>query len=352
MTGSARFLSFVVAVAMASATAVLATGDTASGGPPAPTDGAIEVARVPTPVREAALDYWTPERLAAAQPLDVTLGAESASTPTPQALNTYAKKVKKPYTGAMKAATGALFFTLPGSQSGWRCSGSAVEGETEIVVWSAGHCVYNAPDAFSCTDPPDPEPEGPCEPSHGAPGYVQSLVFIPGYKAGGGKTKPFGTFAADAMTAPVQWQTIGNFRYDYAAFTVDENGKGQLGGFVHERALNTGYALTPPLNFKAIGYPAVSPFNGNAQWRCPSEFLGQDISLGTQEEEAHVIGAPLPGEDPIRIMCDMTGGSSGGGWRLEGGVGSNVSYGYGSQPDRLFGPYLGAEAQALLNSLT
>jgi hypothetical protein len=51
------------------------------------------------------------------------------------------------------------------------------------------------------------------------------------------------------------------------------------------------------------------------------------------------------------VSCDMTGGSSGGAWITSSGtVASNISYGYSSLKNVLFGPHLEAEAQALYNS--
>ena len=42
------------------------------------------------------------------------------------------------------------------------------------------------------------------------------------------------------------------------------------------------------------------------------------------------------------IDCDMTGGSSGGGWIAGGGVASVNSYGYSTLPNVMFGPYQGS----------
>ena len=54
----------------------------------------------------------------------------------------------------------------------------------------------------------------------------------------------------------------------------------------------------------------------------------------------------------IAIGCDMTGGSSGGGWivNMKDGLGTLVSvnsYGYFSQPDAMYGPYQGNAAEKL-----
>jgi hypothetical protein len=47
------------------------------------------------------------------------------------------------------------------------------------------------------------------------------------------------------------------------------------------------------------------------------------------------------------IDCDMTGGSSGGGWIAGGSVTSVNSYGYTTLPNVMFGPYQGSVAQSL-----
>lgn len=169
--------------------------------------------------------------------------------------------------------------------------------------------------------------------------------------SGPGLRKPFGKFVAIDKATPTEYETTGNFRFDFSAFTVGTNNQGQtLAAAVGGRAFTTGYDLAPSREFKATSYPALSPFNGNSQWKCPSRIKGQDPFFDVFETEK--FDAPLAGVDPLEIKCDMTGGSSGGGWRTGGAVGSNVSYGYGAIPDRLFGPYLGAEAQALFDELS
>ena len=80
--------------------------------------------------------------------------------------------------------------------------------------------------------------------------------------------------------------------------------------------------------YQAIGYPAEAPFNGLREYDCSSGYQGSDRSLGDPA--------------PISMRCDMTGGSSGGGWLDAGGrLVSLTSYGYSSQPNTLYGPYFG-----------
>jgi hypothetical protein len=102
------------------------------------------------------------------------------------------------------------------------------------------------------------------------------------------------------------------------------------------------------LRFDAFGYPAESPFPGDRLYRCSSRAQGKDSG---------------PPPEPTRIDCDMTGGSSGGGWVIGGRrVNSVVSYGYectiplceifGGNPEegKLFGPYFGNVIQDLYRS--
>ncbi len=53
------------------------------------------------------------------------------------------------------------------------------------------------------------------------------------------------------------------------------------------------------------------------------------------------------------VPCDMTGGSSGGGWvTASGQLALVVSYGLGSMRNVLFGPHLESEAQQLYGQAT
>ena len=80
------------------------------------------------------------------------------------------------------------------------------------------------------------------------------------------------------------------------------------------------------------GYPAAPPFNGQRLWTCTSPLIYDDTSANP----------PTMGID-----CDMTGGSSGGGWIAGGGVASVNSYGYTTLPNVMFGPYQGTVSQSL-----
>ena len=87
--------------------------------------------------------------------------------------------------------------------------------------------------------------------------------------------------------------------------------------------------------YNSYGYPAAPPFNGERLWRCNS-------ALQTNDNDAN---PPTMG-----IGCDMTGGSSGGGWIVGNNLYSENSYGYGNQPNVMYGPYLGSVAQSVYNA--
>ena len=73
-------------------------------------------------------------------------------------------------------------------------------------------------------------------------------------------------------------------------------------------------------------------------YRCRSPYKGADNSSGDPA--------------PMRIRCDMTGGSSGGGWVTSAGdVASVVSYGYSDEPNNLYGPYQAGSAHQLYDKV-
>jgi hypothetical protein len=85
-------------------------------------------------------------------------------------------------------------------------------------------------------------------------------------------------------------------------------------------------------HYLSHGYPAAPPFNGERHWIC-------DSTLATSDNSA----SPAT----MGIGCDMTGGSSGGGWIVGSNLYSVNSYGYSNQPNVMYGPYIDSVAQSL-----
>ena len=77
------------------------------------------------------------------------------------------------------------------------------------------------------------------------------------------------------------------------------------------------------------------PSTASACTRCDSAVTGSD-------------SPPGDGPDTLEIDCDMSGGSSGGGWvNADGALNGLTSYGYAGDFGHLYGPYFGAEAAGL-----
>jgi hypothetical protein len=277
-----------------------------------------------TAVSTSATDqYWTPERMRAAVPGEVladkavarqinagpsaapdiaetgssTKIAGTSPTVTLQALHTDVAPVNH---------VGKVFFTMAGAN--YVCSGNSVIAENKSTVSTAGHCVNEGPGAFA-----------------------KNFVFVPGYVDG---TAPFGKWPAKKLYAPSQWSKLGNIQYDTGFAIVSQlNGK-SLADVVGASGVQFNQARG--MTYTSYGYPAAVPFTGQTLVSCTGK-------AGTD--------AINPQFKTQGIPCDMTGGSSGGPWFIQGGTdaerGSNGyqnsinSYGYGTRSTTMFGPYWG-----------
>lgn len=220
-------------------------------------------------------------------------------------------------TGFPERAHGKAFFTIfGGSEPGnYLCSGTAVRSRSHTLVWTAGHCVN------------DPEFGG---------GFATNFEFVPGYRNG---RRPFGEWVARRLFTTSGWRDNLNLRFDLGAAEMarDREGRG-----VQDVLGARGIAFNQSRNqtFVAYGFPAVSTpfrsFDGQRLYACTSPRIGDD-SL-----------PPGGGPNPMEINCDMTGGSSGGGWVIDNRfVNSVTSYGYEDDFNSLFGPYMGTTAKNL-----
>ncbi|MGI9020229.1 MAG: trypsin-like serine peptidase [Solirubrobacterales bacterium] len=273
----------------------------------------LDVAKTPAQVR----DYWTAERMESAIPLG-PLGESSAPAAKRGTIATRVRHVRRPG----KRTHGKVFLTLNGLN--YVCSATSVDAPSGSLVWTAGHCVYE----------PDPL---------GGGSFATNWTFVPAYNKG---NKPFGQWPATKLNATNQWEGsggvgcvptltfCGNPSFDLAAANVATVG----GKTLKQRVGTRGIVFNGPRDvvYRPFGYPAAGQFNGQQMYKCRSAYGGDDS-----------------GDDPkpMRINCDMTGGSSGGGWVTDGKVASVISYGYQGEPNHLYGPYQGAAAQTLYDSL-
>ncbi len=265
-------------------------------------------------------DYWTPERMRAAVPGDVLARKALERGNTSRAAVEQGKSTRisgkagkgKPSLHTDEAPVshiGKVFFTLGGVN--YVCSGNSVASANKSTVSTAGHCVNEGPGAFAT-----------------------NFVFVPAYLNG---AAPYGKWTARALYTTSQWSSGGDIQYD-TGFAVVSTLNGQaLSDAVGASGVE--FNAARGLSYKAFGYPAASPFDGQSLKACSGTASNDTIN---------------PGGTTQGIPCDMTGGSSGGPWFIgsnsEGYQNSINSYGYGSRSTTMYGPYWGSVIQQAYNN--
>ena len=271
--------------------------------------------------------YWTVTRMKSATPLsaaptrhEVARGARSSSgapgrgkavtvQPTTggsagSAKQPLAQQVPNPTVYPYRTQ-GKLFFQQGGG--GYVCSATVVNSPSQRVIFSAGHCAIDDGQAS------------------------RNVAFVPGYHNG---ARPYGTFVATKSYSVLDWIQHSNFSDDMSAFVL--GGTKKVAAAVGSRGIK--FNQPRQENFVSFGYPAAPPFNGETLWKCPSPYRGQDPTTTSPRTQW--------------ITCNMTGGSSGGGWIIQNQYLNSVnSYGYKSQRNRMYGPYFGNQAISLYNAV-
>lgn len=281
---------------------------------PAPASGpdvaSRAVAQVPAEVRE----YWTPARMRAAEPAALQFSA--AGTRSNRAARARAVETGGDHTDFPTRAHGRIFFTIQGGSDpgDFVCSGTVADSPAQTIVWTAGHCVNDA--------------------EFGG-GFATNWTFVPGYRHG---QRPFGTWFARELYTTRGWRDNINIRLDLGAAAVSRDGQGRgiedvVGG------LELAFGRPRDQLFTAFGYPTIPTlfrpeFDGERLWSCTSPRTADDNPPGS-------------GPAPMRIDCDMTGGSSGGSWVAGGRIQSVTSYAYARDFTHLYGPYQGSIAEDL-----
>lgn len=306
--------------------------------------GAV-VAKSPAEVRA----FWTPERMRTARPASRLLdpaaglrggpaapergapslvGPDAPGGPSPRSgllegidsggdAQTETRAAQVSGASTYPARThGRVFFSIPGRGS-FYCSGTVVRSPGRSMVLTAGHCVYD----------------------DSARRFATNWMFVPGYENG---QRPYGEWPARRLATTPMFRSSGDLRYDAGVAIVRRNANGRG---VQDRVGARGIAFNQPRNqfYRAFGYPAQSPYNGQRLYRCDSPYRGDDQRFSPPR--------------PMRIQCDMTAGASGGGWVVDGHfVTSLTSYGYECgllscpERNRLFGPYFGHVVRDLYRS--
>ncbi|MFH0516772.1 trypsin-like serine peptidase [Streptomyces sp. M41] len=314
------------------ATALLTAGALALPASAAPRpDTSTAVRSVSADAQQQARDFWTAERMRAATPLDlvtVKSHAQDGSTPRQGKAATVAPSAPAgaigkaagdvglmafpngggQWTGggAVLSTAGRVFFTYQGRTAS--CSGNAVTSANKSTVITAGHCV---------------KLEG---------AWHTNWVFVPGYHDG---QAPHGRWTATKTLSTPQWTASEDINYDVGAAVVAPLDGKKLTDAVGGQGLafNTGYNK----RMYAFGFPAAAPYDGEKFIYCSGN-TNRDFLLSNDHG----------------MNCNMTGGSSGGPWFTQfdestgtGLLSSVNSFKYNFLPNRMYGPYFGADAQNL-----
>lgn len=303
-------------------TALLTAGALAAPVSAAPAPGPDSAVRpVTTAAQEKAAAFWTPARMRAAEPLDLlSASGHGGSAPVAGAKSTVPATAPadvgiqafpnggSAWTGggAVVSTAGRVFFTYQGRTAS--CSGNAVTSTNKSTVITAGHCVK----------------------LDGA--WHTNWVFVPGYHDG---QSPYGRWTASKTLSTPQWTASEDINYDIGAAVVAPLNGQSLTDVVGGQGLafNTGYNL----RMYSFGFPAASPYNGEKFIYCSGN-TSRDFLLSNDHG----------------MTCNMTGGSSGGPWFTQfnestgtGLLSSVNSFKYNFFPNRMYGPYFGADAQNL-----
>ncbi|MBS1883102.1 MAG: hypothetical protein JSS97_09120 [Actinobacteria bacterium] len=289
----------VAALASLLIAAVLALGPAAASAawPAAPTPRQVE-------------RFWTPQRMAAARPLELAVGRGGRGAvhlgPRPAAEAGYTV-VETPETPPY--AWNGRLYVVQGGHEGF-CSATAIDSPSRSLVLTAGHCVNSGPGAG------------------GRPTWSSYLEFVPGLNLG---ATPYGTFALSGRPRALPgWTREGNPDYDLGAFLTEPNAAGEA----LADAVGGGATIVTDLphaqRYETFGYPGA----GERMRTCASGFAGIDP-----------ITRSLPGPATISVRCGWAPGASGGGWLIDGGreIDGLNSYIGGNEKRRTYGPYFSAE---------
>ena len=282
-----------------------------------------------------AAQYWTPDRLKAAQLMDIKVSNSSGNkggrsllkdvvvptgpkssvsgsmpsgngTATSRALSTNGRQI---YT------TGRVFWTVGGA--GRCCSASVVISTTGDLISTAGHCVFDTTTKAWLIS--------------------NNWVFVPGYYNG---NAPYGIWPARRVLSFLGWTQSANYNYDVAFVALSTvNGQhiqsrvGAQGiGFNFPRLAFT-YSLGYPVNLYSGQYLQLCSGNAQKSQWTQNNFAGQGLSC--------IMGGGCSGGPWLQSVTDATG---------LGYVTSVNSFTINNVPNVMNGPYFGTDVQTLYNS--
>jgi V8-like Glu-specific endopeptidase len=259
--------------------------------------------------------FWTPERMRQATPLDTISRRAGSLRAVRRGLSQITPASAADPGGAWNGrgrvthTVGRVFFTYQGSTAS--CSGDAVTSANKSTVITAGHCV---------------KLDGK---------WHKNWVFVPGYNNG---KAPYGKWTAMRTLTTPQWKAHEDLNYDVGAAVVNRLKGRKLTDVVGGQGI--AFNQKRGQQMYDFGYPAATPYDGTKLIYCSGTTIDDPLTSNDQG-----------------LLCDMTGGSSGGPWFLKfnestgTGIQNSVnSFKYNFLPTHMFGPYFGNDAKNLYNT--
>jgi V8-like Glu-specific endopeptidase len=287
--------------------------------------------------RAEVLKYWTPERMKSAKWLDVEVDkATGEGTLVPRAGATIKSSSSgdlwpQSSTDDVTRGTGRVYFAF--GHSAYICSGSVVTDSRTgySVVLTAAHCVFDQKKQQ----------------------FASQWLFIPAFDLSKTYTcgsTTYGCWNKVAIRTRSEFTssrklTSNALQNDWAFVTVAGGGKQATSTAQLDTTVGGSFGLNATSaigsTMTAIGYPAAAPYNGYELVYCRN-------SVGTD---------PNMGGKTYKMLCDMTGGSSGGPWvssstttvGYTAQLRSLNSYGY-TGDDSMYGPIFNSRTTATFNA--
>ena len=273
--------------------------------------------------------YWTPARIASAQPRDYVRNDAGKLIP-------YAKPGGSGGTGGswtgnepVELRVGRILFSSGGSN--WICSGTVVDDADTAngysIILTAGHCVFD-----------------------GSDGWSYNFLFMPDFDDDPNydcATRVMGCWTANRLGVHTNFHPSGfgpdaALRVDYGFARVGAGNKlGQLDATVGGYGITTATIANADVQW-AFGFPAEGRYKGKDLIYC----------TGTTAPDPNLSGT-------YGMNCNMNGGSSGGGWLLGSAnpsgdenrfLSSVNSYGYPGLA-KMFGPKFTTQTIDVMNSV-
>ena len=235
---------------------------------------------------EDVVAYWTPDRVANAKPREIFPNGNGANSviPLKPGSGTGGGVTGASWNGGglVKKTVGKVLFTM--GEADYVCSGTVAQDlrATESLVLTAGHCVYDS-----------------------AEGWATNWMFMPDFDSAPSQYSngsfncailPYRCWTTDALVTSAGW-SAGNFNEDYGFAIINSSGHSDLlENVVGVQAIS--FTGLRPASVYAFGYPHASPYNGTDLVYCAGSTIADSWGGSTDSG----------------LNCDMTGGSSGGGW--------------------------------------